>query len=201
MFYFSEEKLLLFLLKYFNKNVKLCNKFWSLPNNRSTDNIVIEVWWDKWTVLQQLMFYAVHNRDRERNSQRAEQKSHRSQTVDIGDRDSGSVVSRNCTFERDDWDVHGTLLRAGNWIRVPRYQLRKTSVHALTTSHVLTYDGRGVNGYATGSRWIWVARLTLITVFIVSWLNYFNVPLFDYHEATISEFLSQNESKIILKVN
>jgi len=70
---------------------------------------------------------------------------------------------------------------AGNWITVSKYQLRKTSVHALTTSYVLTYDDRSVNAYATGSRWIWVARLTLI-VFTVFQINYFSVPLFAIYQ-------------------
>lgn len=147
--------------------MKSRNKFSSLLGNRSTDIIITDQTSEKFC--DNLTFYAVRDRKARSREKFPESgaRNHRSQTVDIGDRDggSGSVVSRNCTFERDDRGVHGTLrrgtsaLRAGNWITVPRYQLRKTSVHALTTSHVLTYDGRGVNGYATGSRWIWVAAL------------------------------------------
>lgn len=58
--------------------------------------------------------------------------------------------SRNCTFERNECDGrggHGTLARYhSSVVTGERRQVsvtRKTSVHALTTSYVLTYDVRG----------------------------------------------------------
>lgn len=109
---------------------------------------------------------AIEKRDRERNSQRAERE-----IIDprrwISGTETAEVEASSLEIARSSGTTEAFMvpcvavpaLRAGNWITVPRYQLRKTSVHALTTSHVLTYDGRGVNGYATGSRWIWVAAL------------------------------------------
>ncbi|KAK1132989.1 hypothetical protein K0M31_014354 [Melipona bicolor] len=62
----------------------------------------------------------------------------------------GGQPSRNCTFERNECDGrggHGALARYHSTVVTgERRQVsvtRKTSVHALTTSYVLTYDVRG----------------------------------------------------------
>lgn len=71
---------------------------------------------------------------------------------------------------------HGTSMHGGNWITEPGISYGKLPLHALTTSHVLSYTGggHGVNRYTTGSLAVYLglSRLTLISVFLVSRHNH-----------------------------
>lgn len=74
-------------------------------------------------------------------------------------RGAARTTSRNCTFERNECDGrggHGALARYHSTVVTgERRQVsvtRKTSVHALTTSYVLTYDVRGSPGEQVHNR-------------------------------------------------